>query len=117
MKKIRFIGGGGMKMVKGRKKIIGALAAAMALSLAVGMAGLPVRETADAARSDNAWTNVGEIFNDTYKIFYIDNLNELYKALTGKTGATFADVQEAADSGNKTSAYFREKNGGSNVSV
>ncbi len=111
------VGGMANGMTRGiKKKVIGALAAVMAVFLAVGLAFLPARETADAARSTTAWTNIGEIYNDKNDAFDADNLNELYKALTGKTGATFADVQTAAG-GNKTSADFRVVNSGNNVSV
>ena len=79
------------RMMNGRKKIIGGLAAAMALTLtfAVGLALLPARETADAAS-----VNIGEIYDDKTKNFKKENLQSLYQALAGTN--TFDSVKTAA---------------------
>ena len=66
-------------MTKGRKRIIGALAAAMAALITVALLLFSPVRTAFAERSATAWTTIGEIYNDSTKGFNEDNLKKLYK--------------------------------------
>ncbi len=71
-------------------------------------------QTAHAARSSTAWVTVGEIYDDASGTFRVDQINKLYKYLTGEN--TFESVQAAAAE-NKTSNDFRTLNGEKNITV
>lgn len=108
-------------MIKTRKKVVGALAAAMAMTFAVGaVLGLPERQTASAARSTSAWVTVGEIYNDDTSNFKAAELGKLYQALAGEDVTTIEGLGAKLDEagGALTSADFRTAGGGeNNVSV
>lgn len=105
-------------MTKRRKRVIWLFAAVTAVLLAaVFLLFSPIR-TAFATRGDNdTWTEIGEIYNDSTKSFNEDNLNKLYGALKGEDSGTFDDVKSLTSDGSKTSDYFRNQNGGKNISV
>ena len=98
----------------GRRKLIGALAALMAMTLTAGMAfGLSDKtRTASAARSNDAWVTIDEICNDDAAYFKAGELKKLSQALAGsdvttaKNGDVILDLWQSTN--NASSIYTHQ---------
>ena len=107
-------------MTKGKKRGVGVLAVAMAVSLAAGVAlGLPGEtQTASAYRgNDDQWVNLTEIYNDSTSKFKAGELRKLYQALAGSAVTTLEGLESAMTSSGDslTSKDFRNSNDNKNV--
>ncbi len=87
-------------------------------SLGLGLGfGLPKKDLDGISNTDtSSYTSIGEIWKSDKKVFNGENLNKLYKSITGNSSATIANIDSLASS-TATAADIRANNGGKDIVV